>query len=310
MFNKNIKTAFFGNSEFSLIVLLELKKLGFLPDIVVTTPDKPVGRKMILTPTQTKVWAQDNSIEYIEPVKLKDESFLEKMKEYNLFIVASYGKIIPKALIDIPKYKALNIHPSLLPKYRGPSPLQEQILNNEKNVGVSIMLIDEQMDHGAILAQKKVDLPDRQAGIPSWPVGFNELSEILGKEGAKLLMKILPEWIKGKIKPKEQNHSEATFTKKVEKQDGLIICPDVSHQENVDKNPEVKPRGNETYKDYLKYLAYEDWPGTYFEATHNGKKLKVIVKKAVWKDDELEILRVVPEGKKEMDYKDFLRGLR
>ena len=149
MFNKNIKIAFFGNSEFSLIVLKELKKNGIIPELIVATPDKPQGRKMILTPTPTKVWAEENSIEYVAPEKLKDESFLDKIKNYNLFIVASYGKIIPNVLIDIPKYKVLNIHPSLLPKYRGPSPLQEQILNDEKHVGVSIMLIDDQVDHGA-----------------------------------------------------------------------------------------------------------------------------------------------------------------
>lgn len=285
MFNNNVKIAFFGNSDFSLTVLLELKKLGVMPDVIVTTPDKPVGRKMILTPTPTKVFAENNSIEYIEVNKLKDESFLEKIKNYGLFIVASYGKIIPKALIDIPKYKALNIHPSLLPKYRGSSPLSEQILNDEKEIGVSIMTIDEEMDHGAIVAQKKVEMTE-------WPIGFNELSEILGKEGAKLLVEILPDWIKGKIKPKEQNHSGATFTKKVEKADGLIDLASDSH------------------KNYLKILAYEDWPQAYFEAVHNGKKFKVIVKKASYKDGVLKILRVLPEGKKEMDYQDFLRGLR
>ena len=285
MFSNDIKIAFFGNSEFSLQTLEELKKLGITPDLVVTTPDKPQSRKMIFTPTQTKVWAENNSIEYIEPVKLKDEAFLEKMKEYDLFIVASYGKIIPKVLIDIPKYKVLNVHPSLLPKYRGPSPLQEQILNNEEDVGVSIMVIDEEVDHGGILAQEKIE-------IPNWPVGFNKLSEILAKEGARILSSILPNYIKGKAKPKEQDHNKATFTKKVEKPDGLI---DLS---------------KDVYKNYLKILAYEDWPGTYFEASHNGQKIKVIIKKSEFKDGELKILRVLPEGKKEMDYEAFLRGLR
>jgi len=292
MFNKDIKIAFFGNSEFSLIALEELQKLGVMVDLVVTTPDKPQGRKMILTPTETKVWAENNSIEYSEVAKLKDESFLEKIKDYDLFIVASYGKIISKIVIDIPKYKVLNIHPSLLPKYRGPSPLQGQILNDEKEVGVSIMLIDEQVDHGAIVAQKKVE-------VPGWPVGFNELSLVLGKAGAQLLTEILPDWIKGKITPREQDHDKATFTKKIEKADGLISFP------------EVEPRGiRGNYQDYLKILAYENWPQAFFEAERRGKKLKVIVKKAVWKNDSLEILRVLPEGKNEMDYTAFLLGLK
>ena len=285
MFNETIKIAFFGNSEFSLIVLKELKKQGIIPDILVTTPDKPQGRKMILTSTPTKVWAEENSVEYIEPEKLKDEIFLEKIKNYNLFIVASYGKIIPKLLIDIPEYKVLNIHPSLLPKYRGPSPLQEQILNNEKNIGVSIMLIDEKVDHGDIIAQKKLE-------IPNWPIGFISLQEILAIKGAQILVDTLPKWIKGKIKAKSQEDSEATFTKKTEKQDGFL---DLS---------------KDSYNNYLKILAYEEWPKTYFETARNGQKIKVIIKKAIWKNDGLQILRVVPEGKKEMDYTDFLRGLK
>jgi methionyl-tRNA formyltransferase len=289
-----IKIAFFGNSEFSFIVLEEIKKLGIIPELIVTTIDKPQGRKMILTKTPTKVWAEDNSIEYIEATKLKDPNFLEKISNYNLFIVASYGKIIPKEVIDLPKYKVLNIHPSLLPKYRGSSPLQTQILNDEKEVGVSIMLIDEQVDHGAIISQKKVD-------ISNWPIGFEELQSLLAQEGSKLLAEILPKWIKGEIAEKEQDHDKATFTKKVEKIDGLI---------NLSDDP---------YKNYLKILAYENWPSAYFEAdkkvsinedVFGQKKIRVIIKKADFKDGLLNILKVVPEGKKEMDYKSFLNGLK
>ncbi len=285
MINKNIRIVFFGNSIFSLIVLERLKKLGVMPDLVVTTPDKPQGRKMALTPTPTKIWAENNSVEYIEPTNLKDRLLLDKLSTPNLFIVASYGKILPKSLIDIPKYKVLNIHPSLLPKYRGPSPLQEQILNDEKEIGVSIMLIDEQVDHGAIVAKKK-------AVIADWPVGFHKLQETLAEEGAKLLFEILPDWINGKVKAKEQNHNEATFTKKVEKTDGLI---DLSA---------------DSFKNYLKTLAYEEWPGTYFEVEKKDVKMRVLIKKASFKNNELVIERVLPEGKKEMDYKSFLNGLK
>jgi len=281
MFTNNVKIAFFGNSEFSLIVIKELKKNGIIPELIVTTADKPQGRKMILTPTPTKVWAGDNSIECVEPKRLQDETFIEKIKNYNLYIVASYGKIIPKNIINLPKYKVLNIHPSLLPKYRGPSPLQTQILNNEKNIGVSVMLVDEQVDHGAIVAQKNAELANR-------PIGFFALQEILAKTGANLLAGILPDFVKGKIQVIVQNDNEATFTKKVQKQDGLIVL------------------SNDAYKNYLKILAYEEWPKTYFEI--GGKR--IIITKAIWKDNNLEILKVIPEGKKEMNYSDFLRGLK
>jgi len=298
MINQKIKIAFFGSSDFSVIVLDELKKNGILPELVVTTPDKPQGRKMILTPTPVKKWANENSIECTEPNKLKDPAFISKITEYNLFIVASYGKIIPKEVIEIPEYKILNIHPSLLPKYRGSSPIQEQILNNEKEVGVTLMQIDEGMDHGAIISQKKVE-------IKNWPVGFKTLQEILAKEGSNLLSLTLPDWIKGKIKTEEQDHSKATFTKKVEKKDGLI-----------DLN------NGDQFKNYLKILAYEEWPRAFFEMQKKNdpsslkssdkieEKIKVIITKASWNNDILEILRVIPEGKKEMDYKDFLRGLK
>ena len=286
MFNKDVKIAFFGTSEFSKIVLDELRKNGITPNIIVTTPDKPQGRKMILTPSPTKVWAENNDIEYAEPEKLKDLSFLDKMKEYNLFIVASYGKIIPKILIDMPKYKVLNIHPSLLPKYRGPSPLQNQILNDEKEVGVSLMLIDEMVDHGDIIVQEKVEIKD-------WPVGFTKLQEILARDGARILVKSLPDWIKGKIKTTPQNDDDATFTKMIEKVDGLL-----------DLN-------SDSYKNYLKTLAFEEWPKTYFETFNNeNRKIRVVIHKASWKNGIFEIQKVVPEGKKEMDYKSFLLGIK
>jgi methionyl-tRNA formyltransferase len=285
MFNQKIKIAFWGSSDFSVIAVEELKKLGIIPELIVTTPDKPQGRKMILTPTLVKAWAIENSIEYITPLKLKDPEVLGKLKEYNLMIVASYGKIIPQEVIDIPEYKILNIHPSLLPKYRGASPLQTQILNNEQNIGVSIMQVDIEMDHGPIIGQKKVI-------IKNWPVGFTELQNILAKEGSKIISEILPDWIKGKIQTNEQNHSEATFTKKVEKIDGLIDI------ENGDQ-----------FKNYLKILAYEEWPRAYFQTEKKGVKTRIIIKSATWEDGALKILRVIPEGKKEMDYKSFLLGL-
>ncbi|MBU6371010.1 MAG: methionyl-tRNA formyltransferase [Patescibacteria group bacterium] len=281
----NPRIAFFGNSDISRIVLERLAARGIMPDLVVTTPDKPVGRTQTLVPTPTKAWAEENGVEYAEVAKLSDPAFLEKIKDHGLFIVASYGKIIPKSLIDMPKYGVLNIHPSLLPKYRGASPLQAEILADEKDVGVTIMRIDEEMDHGPIVAEKKIDIPD-------WPVGFRRLAEILGAAGAEMLADILQDYIKGNVRLQEQDHAAATFTKKTGKTDGRLDLAD-------------DPR-----KNYLKILAYEEWPGTYFEIERNGKNIRVIVKKAELQNGELKILRVLPEGKKEMDYDAFLRGSR
>ena len=281
----NIKTAFLGNSKFSVFCLEEMKNLGQTPDMVITTPDRPSGRKMQLTKSETKVWAEENNVPFIEQEKLKDEAFLEKLKAYDLFIVASYGKIVPKVILDMPKYGVLNIHPSLLPKYRGPSPLQEQILSDEKNVGVTVMLMDAEIDHGPIISQSKIE-------IPNWPVNLVTLKELAAKTGAKLLLDNLPAWIDGKIKPVEQNHEEATFTKKVEKNDGLLDL-----------------EFGKPYENYLKTKAFYPWPGTFFFITKDNKKIRVIIKESEYKDGKFIITKVLPEGKKEMSYEDFLRGL-
>ncbi len=288
--NKNImndfKIAFFGNSRFSVFCLEEMKKLGQTPNIIITTPDRPSGRKMQLTKSETKVWAEENKVLFLEQEKLKDVVFLEKLKGYDLFIVASYGKIVPKIILDMPKFGVINIHPSLLPKYRGPSPLQEQILNDEKNVGVTIMQMDEQIDHGPIIAQSKIE-------IPNWPVNLPLLKQILAKEGVRILIEIIPDWVQGKAKSIEQKHTDATFTKKVEKNDGLLDLET--------DNP---------YKCYLKTKAFWPWPGTFFFTIKDNKKVRVIIKDANYVDGKFEILKVLPEGKKEMSYEDFLRGLK
>ncbi len=286
----NVKIAFFGSSRLSVIVLEKLQKLGIIPNIIVTVPDKPKGRKLILTPNEVKVWAENNSMEYITPAKLKEQDVLDKLATYDLFIVASYGKIIPKVVIDLPKFHVLNVHPSLLPKYRGPSPLQEQILNDEKNIGVTIIEIDEDVDHGPIIAQKNVVMKN-------WPIGYRELETILAEIGAEMLGEILPDWIEGKISPKIQNHEEATFTKKFEKEDGLL---DISQQDR-DVN----------YKNYLKYLAFENWPGTYFmQKDISGQDKRIKIKFASWTNDTFRIEKVIPEGKNEMKYEDYLRGIK
>jgi len=281
----NIKTAFFGNSRFSVFCLEEMKNLGQIPDIIITTPDRPMGRKMQLVKSETKVWAEENNISFIEQEKLKDESFLKKIKGCDLFIVASYGKIVPKIILDMPKYGVLNIHPSLLPKYRGPSPLQEQILNDEKNIGVTVMLMDEQIDHGPIITQAKVE-------ISNWPVNLLELKQILAKMGIKLLIDKLDSWINKKIEAKEQDHSQATFTKKIEKNDGLLDL-----------------EFGKPYENYLKTKAYYPWPGTFFFINKDDKKIRVLIKESEYVDGAFHILKVLPEGKKEMSYEDFLRGL-
>lgn len=283
MSKSSIKFAFFGSSRFSVIVLEEMEKLGFIPSCIVTTPDKPQGRKMILTPNVVKTWGIQKNIKVFDPAK-NDAQFLETLKKENLeiFIVASYGKILSKSLIEIPPHKTLNIHPSLLPKYRGASPLPSVILADDKNTGVTIMRMDEEMDHGPIIGRKEIRIND-------WPI-YEDFEERMAREGADLLVSILPDWIAGKIQEKPQDHEAATFTKKIAKEDGLL---------DLSADP---------YLNFRKIQAYHAWPGSYFFIEHNTKRLRVKITKASFQENILTIEKVIPEGSKEMSYKDFLSG--
>jgi len=213
-----------------------------------------------------------------EPTVIYDFKKIEKLRP-DLVIVASYGKIIPKKILAIPKYGSINIHPSLLPKYRGPSPIQMTILKGDKTTGVTIMLMDEKIDHGKIIDQKKYQIPKG--------INYKELKDILADHGIKLLIKIIPKWINGKIKAKEQNHSQATYTKIIKREDGEI---------NWNKSVKEIER---------KIRAFDPWPGTF--VFWKGKRIKIL-KAAILKNNKLVIKKLQPEGKKPMSMDDFLRG--
>lgn len=282
MQKNSLNIAFFGTPEFATLVLKELIAAGFSPSLIVTTPDKPAGRGLSLAESPVKLFARSNNIPVLQPVKLNEEFISElRSKSLDILIVAAYGKILPESVLSVAKYPPLNVHPSLLPKYRGTSPVESQILANEENIGVSIIRMDKEMDHGPIVAQEKVP-------IPEWPISRDALNTILWNTGGKLLGAILPQWISGAISETVQDHSLATFTTKIEKPDGLL---------DLSQSP---------LQNYLKYLAYEGWPGTYFFVEKEGVKIRVIIKKARFENNEFVIERVVPEGRKEMSYQDFL----
>jgi methionyl-tRNA formyltransferase len=269
----------------------ELEKAAFIPVCIVTTPDKPKGRKLAVTPNVVKEWAMRNSpssisgqkIKVYDPAKL-DSVFIEMLKKEacEVFIVASYGKIIPKSIIEMPKYKTLNIHPSLLPKYRGPSPLPSAMLDDAKRTGVTIMRLDEEMDHGPIVAQEEIT-------VDEWPV-YEDFEEMMARKGAQLLAHVLPDWVAGKITEKEQDHSQATYTKKIVKEDGSIDLAALD------------------YAAFRKIQAFHEWPQAYFFIRKDGKKIRVKVTKALFNNNRLVLERVLPEGKKEMPYEDFVMG--
>ena len=292
---------FFGSSIMSVKVLNGLLNYGMIPDVIVTVPDKPQGRKLILTPNPIKTWAIEHNISYLEFAKLDDEAY-EKLKEEKpkLFIVASYGKIIPERFLEIPEFGALNVHPSKLPELRGASPLQSTILEDRNKTAVTIIKMDKEMDHGPIFAQKEFDV----ANIVEWPTRYSELEVITANIGAGLIIETLDAYISGELKLQEQNHSLATFTKKISMEDGLI--------DPWTTDP------NEQRKNILKIRALEIWPGTYFFVDKmikgENKKIRVIVKDAEWLESEevghqLKITKVIPEGGKEMIWDSFLQSI-
>lgn len=271
---------FFGTPQLAADILERLKRDNLVPSLIVTNPDRPVGRKQILTSPPVKLWAEKNNIPVLQPEKIHGSRFIlpaqAGIQEYNpeLFVVVAYGKILPKEVLGIPAKGALNLHYSLLPKYRGASPIESMILNDDRDTGVSIMLMDEEMDHGPIVAQRKL-IAD------SWPVSAEQLREACNEIGGDLLAETIPLWLEGKITPREQDHSKATYTKKISKSDGEI---DLS---------------GDAYKNFLKYQAFKTWPGTFFYKEEEGKKVRVKITEAEFRDGKFVIKKIIPEGKKE-----------
>lgn len=250
---EDIKFVFFGGSPFSNDVLEGLEASGFSPLLHITNARDPLP--------------------------------IEKLKklEADVYIVASFGKILPKEILELPKYKTLNVHPSLLPKLRGATPIQETILGHG-NPGVTIMRLDEKVDHGPILIQAKVS-------ISPWPDHYRVVEKKLGRVGGQILGAILPKWFTGEIKEIPQNDTKASYTKLIKKEDGLL-----------DLNGPAK-------KNLRKVLAYSTRPGTYiFFKNKRGKEIRVVIKDAKIDNGEFRPTRVIPAGKREMGWQDFLRG--
>ncbi len=214
---KNIKPkiVFIGTPEFGAIILDRLCQNEYKPVLVITAPDKPVGRKQVITSSPVKITAQKYKIPVAQPENIQNlKSEIKKLKP-DLAIVAAYSQIIPKDILDIPKFGFLNVHPSLLPKYRGPSPIQYAILNGDKETGVTIMLMNEKVDSGKIISTSKLSIKDEK-------ITSEQLTEKTADSGAKLLLNTIPKWINSEIKPIPQDEKKATYTKILRKEDGKV----------------------------------------------------------------------------------------
>ncbi len=275
----NNKFVFFGTPEVASKTLEILKESGYLPSLIITSPDRPSGRGMQMTPTPTKVFAIENNIPYLAPEKLNDEVY-QKLQNENadLFIVVAYGKILPERFINLPKIYTINIHYSLLPKYRGASPVESAILNNERETGISIQKMAFKMDTGPILLEEKVEIAINEKA--------HELKERLINIGGKLLAQNLPRIFNNTLTMQKQDENQASYCTKISKEDGFIDLDD------------------DGVKNYNKFRSYFSWPKTFFFV--NDKR--VIIKDAKLENGKFIILRVIPEGKKEISYEDFLKS--
>ncbi|MBI5799050.1 MAG: methionyl-tRNA formyltransferase [Candidatus Yonathbacteria bacterium] len=206
---------FFGTSPFAATLLNALIGKGVVPAAIVTQPDRAAGRGKKLTAPPIKMTALQYHIPLLQPEKL-DTHFLQAIAHCHadLFVVAAYGEILKKEVLDFPPHKTINVHPSLLPVYRGPSPIQTAIMNGDKKTGVSIMLLDEAVDHGPILAQTTTQISTDDTTMT--------LSEKLALQSAELLAKVMPQWGEQKLAPVAQDDTKATFTRMITKEDGHI----------------------------------------------------------------------------------------
>lgn len=270
---ENIEIVFFGTPEFAATILKKLLEKNFKIKTVVTNPDKAVGRKQILTQSEVAKVAEENHIICLKPTKLDDEFIDQNQQQLkaDLYIVAAYGKIMPKKLLEIPKFGAINVHGSMLPMYRGASPIQQSILDGQTITGVTIMAMDEKMDHGGIISRKEISLEQKE--------DYLSLSKKMSIVGADLLIAILPYFIKGKIDPIAQIDEDASYTKLIKKDDGFFEIDNPPPFEKLDQM----------------IRAYFPWPNVWTK--WQGKIVKF------YPNQMIQI-----EGKNPVKLNDFLRG--
>jgi len=305
---KKYKIIFMGTPDFACPTLKSLSENeNFIIDLVITQPDKPQGRKKILTPSPVKILANKLGIEVFQPNSLKkDDSTYQKIKSLNpdFIVVVAYGKILPKNILEIPKFGPINIHPSILPKYRGPCPIEAAIVNGEKNTGITIMKMTEGMDEGPVYLTEIVDLQNE--------LNAEEIRSQISNLAGQILCRTLLKIIQKNIQPTDQNSQEATYCQLLTKEDGEINFKNMSAQEI-----------------YNKFRGYFPWPGIYFklkEKTFKVKEMTIIQNSKKIAPEHIEfdkdtiligtklgvisIQKLQPDGKQVMAAKDVYNGYK
>ena len=300
-----MKIMFMGTPEISREVLRALVSAGCDVACVVTGEDKPRGRGKVMTPTPTRAYADEVGIRVLTPRTLRDDAFMENLREINpdIIVVVAYGKILPHSVISYPKYGCINLHVSLLPKYRGAAPMQRAIMDGEEETGVTVMQMDDGLDTGDILLSESFKiLPDDD---------FEKIHDRSIEVGAPLLLRALSQIEAGDVNPIKQDDSLATYARKVEKEDCKLDFALSA------KKLDFQIRGVTPIPGAFAYL--------------NGKMLKINKARptdgrgragevialdgagdgsftVACGESALKVLSVIPEGKGKMSAGDFIRG--
>ena len=305
---------FCGSSELSLGALTELKNKDILPSVIITRPDRPAGRKMVMTETCVSQWARENNITCIKPEKISEallllteyeKEYFEKNKSENksICLVVSYGKILPQKFLDLFTLGVWNVHPSDLPLYRGPSPIASQIVDGVSAIPVCLMKMDIGMDSGDILEKSIFKFDYKNIPLENSTKFMENLELELGKIGGKSFANNYEKIISGSYTLIKQNHDEATFTKFIEKSDGDVTT--ITNKLKLENSTDAKN------KIYQIWLAYNTWPGCYFFHIYKkddeqiNMRVKISLMKWDTESDSPEILKLIPEGKKEITIKEF-----
>ena len=211
-----MKIIFMGTPEFSVGALESIIQAGHQVLLVVTQPDKPKGRGKEMQMTPVKECALKYDIPVFQPVKVKTPEAVDKLREYDadVFVVAAFGQFLSEEILNMPKYGCINIHASLLPRYRGAGPIQRVILNGEKETGITIMQMDKGIDTGDMLLQSRIQIDEKETG--------DSLHDKLAAEGARLIVEALPKIEAGELTPVKQNDEESCYAKMLQKSMGRI----------------------------------------------------------------------------------------
>ena len=294
-----MKIIFMGTPDYAQKILERLLETPDMDVVAVyTQPDKPVGRKKILTPPPVKTVALENKIEVYQPKSLREEESVAELLQIacDYIVVAAYGQILPLAILE--HAPCINLHASILPQYRGASPIQQTLLNNDAQTGVTAMLMEEGLDTGDIIKIERVDVPSDMM--------VSELFDTLTEVAATLTVDVLQNFTA--YTPMKQNDAQATYCKKIKKEDGLVSFDDAQLL-------------------YNKYRAFTPWPGIYLDSGLKFKQISLenndsageagkiisIDKKSVvvsCSKGAIRIYKVQPQSKKEMDVSAYINGKR